>query len=193
MPLIKKQPPPAPSRLRPILDLRPCRYCKRNFASDRVSVHENICRNIQKRRPVFDSAKKRISGTSLEAFHNSGGKKQLQWRRGGGSYSKQKQAPPKNNWRKTHEELIESLRNARAAGRIMKMGGNIADLPPPPPSINPDYIQCPHCQRRFNEAAANRHIPQCANYQHNKPHTNLPQRNIPKIDYPKFRKKNERK
>jgi hypothetical protein len=48
-------------------------------------------------------------------------------------------------------------------------GGKLTDLPPPPPSENPDYVQCPHCNRRFNEAAANRHIPLCKNMQHNKP------------------------
>lgn len=40
-------------------------------------------------------------------------------------------------------------------------GGKLSDLPPPPPSINPDYVQCPSCSRRFNEAAAARHIPIC--------------------------------
>jgi len=35
-------------------------------------------------------------------------------------------------------------------------------LPPPPPStINPDYVQCPHCSRRFNEHAAERHVQFC--------------------------------
>lgn len=26
--------------------------------------------------------------------------------------------------------------------------GSVAMLPPPPKSENPDYVQCPHCQRR---------------------------------------------
>lgn len=51
----------------------------------------------------------------------------------------------------------------------MAKGGKLSDLPPPPPSTNPDYIQCPHCGRRFNEAAAERHIPKCATYEYNKP------------------------
>lgn len=29
------------------------------------------------------------------------------------------------------------------------------------PFLWPDYIQCPHCSRRFNEAAAQRHIKFC--------------------------------
>ena len=35
-------------------------------------------------------------------------------------------------------------------------------LPPPPrAAVNPGYIQCPHCSRRFNEHAAERHITFC--------------------------------
>lgn len=52
---------------------------------------------------------------------------------------------------------------------IFFISGKLSDLPPPPPSENPDYIQCPHCNRRFNQAAAERHIPKCANFQFNKP------------------------
>lgn len=34
-------------------------------------------------------------------------------------------------------------------------------MPPPPKSENRDYVQCPHCARRFNQTAAERHIPKC--------------------------------
>ena len=37
-----------------------------------------------------------------------------------------------------------------------------AAIPPPEPSApNPDYVQCPYCKRRFQEHAAERHIPFC--------------------------------
>ncbi len=37
-----------------------------------------------------------------------------------------------------------------------------APLPPHQPSEpDPDYVQCPHCERRFQESAAERHIPFC--------------------------------
>ena len=35
-------------------------------------------------------------------------------------------------------------------------------MPPPRPSQpNPDYVQCPHCERRFEEFSAERHVPFC--------------------------------
>ena len=35
-------------------------------------------------------------------------------------------------------------------------------VPPPRPSqSNPDYVQCPYCARRFEEYAAERHVPFC--------------------------------
>lgn len=33
----------------------------------------------------------------------------------------------------------------------------------PGPPVEDDRVPCPHCGRRFNEAAAARHIPQCQN------------------------------
>lgn len=41
----------------------------------------------------------------------------------------------------------------------------MADLPPPPASVNPDYIQCPHCGRNYAPNVAERHIPKCVNIQ----------------------------
>ncbi len=51
---------------------------------------------------------------------------------------------------------------------IYLIGGRLADLPPPPASVNPDYIQCPHCGRNYAPKVAERHIPKCVNIQ-NKP------------------------
>ena len=67
----------------------------------------------------------------------------------------------KSNWRKKHEEFIRTVKDARMTQDYVNKGGNLADLPPPPPSENPDYKQCPWCSRRFSPTAAERHIPQC--------------------------------
>ena len=78
-------------------------------------------------------------------------------------------APKANNWRTKHEDFIKTIRAAKEMQAHLARGGKLSDLPPPPVSENPDYVQCPHCNRRFNESAAARHIPLCKNMQHNKP------------------------
>ncbi|VDL40949.1 unnamed protein product [Hymenolepis diminuta] len=67
----------------------------------------------------------------------------------------------RDNWRMRHNEFIKTIRSAKAYQSAVSKGGN-APLPPPPPSaIDPDLVKCPYCNRRFNETAAERHIPFC--------------------------------
>nr|CAD7207600.1 unnamed protein product [Timema douglasi] len=75
----------------------------------------------------------------------------------------------KADWRRKHEDFIATIRAAKQAQAHIAAGGKVSDLPPPPPSDYSDYVQCPHCNRRFNTAAADRHIPRCATMLHNKP------------------------
>lgn len=78
------------------------------------------------------------------------------------------QTDKKTNWRKKHEEFITIVRAAREAQAHVAKGGKLSDLPPPP-SLNTDDLKpCPHCGRKFNEGAAERHIPKCANIRSNK-------------------------
>jgi hypothetical protein len=41
---------------------------------------------------------------------------------------------------------------------------------PAPPIVNPDYITCPTCDRRFNEESGKRHIPICREKAQKKAH-----------------------
>ncbi|XP_044264716.1 zinc finger C2HC domain-containing protein 1C isoform X2 [Tribolium madens] len=142
-------------------DLNECRFCNRRFAADRLEVHESICgKTAKKKRKIYDATKHRVEGTELEQYVRKGHKNLS---------SKSSRQAPKKDWRRTHEEFINAIRAAKMAQAHVAKGGKLADLPPPPPSSNPDYVQCPHCGRKFNEAAAERHIPKCATYEFNKP------------------------
>jgi len=112
-----------------------CGNCGRRFAEDRVGKHEKVC-GSQKARKQYSMKNHRVQGQDHAAYALN---------------EKYQNTEPKkeSNWRAKREEFIINIRNARKGGS------------PAPAAVNPDYIQCPHCQRRFNEAAAERHIPKC--------------------------------
>ena len=60
------------------------------------------------------------------------------------------------------EDFVRAIRDAKKVQQYVQKGGNLADLAPPPPSENPDYVYCKHCTRRFAPETAARHIPKCA-------------------------------
>ncbi|OXU24723.1 hypothetical protein TSAR_012122 [Trichomalopsis sarcophagae] len=154
--------------------LSTCKICNRRFATDRIGLHEQICaKTSQKKRKQFDAVTHRVKGTELESFVQKPGKKQ------GKAAAKPAAAsvePSKSNWRRKHEDFINAIRSAKQMQAHLASGGKLSDLPPPPPSDTSDYIQCPHCSRKFNQGAAERHIPKCANMQHNKPNPRAPPR-----------------
>jgi len=124
------------------LQLVECLNCGRRFAEDRIEKHQKAC-SSQKARRQYDTRKHRVAGQDHAAYALND--------------KYQKEEPKKEtNWRAKREQFIRNIRYARMASK-----GNAAALPPPPPDVNPDYVQCPHCQRRFNESAAERHIPKC--------------------------------
>ncbi|XP_017082275.2 zinc finger C2HC domain-containing protein 1C [Drosophila eugracilis] len=153
-----------------------CRHCGRHFNTDRLEKHEAVCqRMMNTKRKIFDASKQRVEGTEAEKYNKKG--KGNRTRTTYTSAAQQKgltTGVKKNNWRKKHEEFIQSIRAAKQVQQHLARGGKLSDLPPPPPSENPDYIQCPHCQRRFNQQAAERHIPKCADMLHNKPKNGPP-------------------
>jgi hypothetical protein len=54
----------------------------------------------------------------------------------------------KSDWRKKRQEFVLTMKAAKEAQRYVAKGGNIKDLPPPPPMDTSDYVQCPFCMRR---------------------------------------------
>ncbi|XP_067938861.1 zinc finger C2HC domain-containing protein 1C-like isoform X2 [Watersipora subatra] len=129
--------------------LAECSVCGRRFAEDRLTTHQKACKKSHKTRKQFNAAAHRIAGSGAEQF---------QYKRKRAETKK----IPKKDWRAQREEFISAIRYAKKAAAIEAQGGNVAELlPPPPKAENPDYVQCPHCSRRFNETAAERHIPKC--------------------------------
>jgi hypothetical protein len=50
-----------------------CRICGRQFVSDRIAIHQEICaKTAKKKRKVFDATKHRVKGTEAEGFVKKG-------------------------------------------------------------------------------------------------------------------------
>ena len=67
-----------PPKFSPKRGLTQCKNCTRNFASDRIETHMNICTKAVAKRKPFDISKARVEGTEAANFVE---KKQGMWRK----------------------------------------------------------------------------------------------------------------
>ncbi|KAJ3292421.1 Zinc finger C2HC domain-containing protein 1C [Rhizoclosmatium sp. JEL0117] len=136
-------------------DRLPCPICKRKFAGEeRLEKHIGACSKMKQPRKIFDATKARVKGTELEQYAM---KKALS--EGSSKKNDDKPIKPsKQNWRVKHANFIRMVRSNR--------NPDDPSTPAPVSEPDPDYVQCEHCSRRFNQTAAERHIPICANTKH---------------------------
>lgn len=151
----------------PVGEQLECPDCGRKFNPIPYEKHVKICAKVfQQKRKAFDSAKMRI-----EAIPELVEIKSKEKRTGNKKKPVAKQAPaddrPINGtkqakWKEQSEAFRAAMKAARQYSDAVKTG---APLPPPPVASAPDpsLILCENCGRRFNEKAAERHIPQCKN------------------------------
>jgi hypothetical protein len=130
--------------------LVPCSLCGRTFRETVIDRHEGACRIANKKRRAYD-----VKGHRLEGIE---GIDEVMVRpdppppprtansRGGGGAAAQQPKLPK--WKVQHLQFQAFL----------KQGAGQPAEPPPD-----DRVACPHCNRKFAEETAARHIPKCAN------------------------------
>ena len=154
--------------------LAPCDTCGRKFNARALEIHSRSCATVfATKRRAFDVAKQRAAGTDLERFKRMGGGgtggtfDDDAGGFGGGSGARRaskpratgasaRRGPASRNdaravpkWKKDSERFRAGLR----AGRT----GQPIDA-----EHEEDLVPCPHCGRSFNERAAERHVPRCA-------------------------------
>lgn len=148
-----------------------CPDCGRHFAPEPFNRHVKICKKVfLNKRKIFDSSKQRLMANpeTLAAAKKNGRNKNLNKTAsngggGGGSSS------GVSKWKEQSRQFREAMRSARGATSggvdvvVAGGGGGGGGGAPPQPYIDPTLIQCPNCQRRFNDKAAERHIPICKN------------------------------
>ena len=129
-----------------------CGDCGRKFNATALEKHAKVCKKVFiNSRKQFDMSKQRIQDDEqLRILQNL--KKQKQ--------NQKKDADDKaSKWKSQSQQFREAMKAAREVSHAISTG---APLPPPTISApDPSLIPCPHCGRRFNEKAAERHIPLC--------------------------------
>lgn len=138
-------------------DRVPCPLCNRTFNPQALQRHTAICERVfLKKRRQFDAAAKRLAGVDGELPRGTRARVKC-------SIPSKGPTAPQNKWRQKSDAFRDAMRAARQAQAHIKAGRPLSELPPPPPTDPEldDRIECPHCGRRFSEAAATRHIPHC--------------------------------
>ncbi|VDM20724.1 unnamed protein product [Wuchereria bancrofti] len=135
----------------------PCEICGRNFVKNSLMKHEVICRKMVKaKRKVFDSGKQRATGSDITIDNVINARKERE--KLGGTFPR-----PKTSWREKHETFVNSVSTSKQTNNSLRADTPFSALPK-----GKNYIKCEYCERSFNEAAAERHIPFCKTQQEKK-------------------------
>lgn len=124
-----------------------CRFCHRKFVPESLSKHEGVCveRPDKKKRKAFDATKKRMVT-----------KEQLQLAKQSAQESKAKSdAKKKATWKQKSAAFRAALGGGKGKGDSDATGAMESEE-------NSFLTKCPTCGRSFNDEAAKRHIPFCA-------------------------------
>lgn len=150
-----------------------CPTCGRKFVAEALMKHQKICKKVfVQKRKVFDVKKVRQEAIMQDVIENGGGPIG-----GGNDYykppSKQattaKKAPPQEKplaggkvpkW-KAQSEMFRAAMRAVKSDDEPSGGGRGGGFAQPTIEQHDDRTECPHCGRKFNEQAAERHIPLC--------------------------------
>jgi len=176
-----------PDAIADIGELIECPDCGRKFNSGPYEKHVKICKKVfLKKRKVFDSQKHRIADNpelvkilKTQSQQSKGVPKkppsgahamnhvnnEIPMKRMANMNNQNVVVEDNNSknskWKQQSSAFREAMKAARQVSKAIATG---APLPPPKMSApDPSLIPCPHCGRRFNEKAGERHIPQCKN------------------------------
>lgn len=154
-------------------DMLECPDCNRKFNPVPFEKHVKICAKVfLQKRKKFDSTKMRVADNPelvkiLTQKQREEKKAKAAERKGQGRPAAGNDETPvggddkKKKWEEQSKAFREAMKAARQVTAAIASG---APLPPPVMSApDPSLIPCPHCGRRFNDKAAERHIPQCQN------------------------------
>lgn len=149
-----------------------CPDCGRKFNESAFARHVKICKKVfVEKRKTFDSSKHRVAEAEQLKLMKKAKEEERRKARQTAMQKGRQQAGKGNDdvivqekipkWKADREQFLAAIKAGKAFSKAQAEG---KPLPPMEPSgPDPTLTPCPHCGRRFNEKAAERHIPQCQN------------------------------
>ncbi|CAG0921167.1 unnamed protein product [Notodromas monacha] len=164
-----------------LLELEPCPYCNRKF--NKLSRHAKVCKKVSKKsRPVFDSAKQRLSGISEQDKCLVNPVSPVPLKVEAPKDVPLSQLPQERIWNRTKSYVMglkDRFINPKAKTRSNRI--SLENEPPRAKSeaavigrVPVNYVQCPSCDRWFGPKAADRHIDWCTSKLFHVPAGNVP-------------------
>jgi hypothetical protein len=123
--------------------------------SDRLDKHEAACEKASRPRPAYDMRRKMFPHQEYDNIRSNSTCKRKEF----------KIIHPVTRWQKQHMDVLNNISFARKLDNLERAGLDISMLRPPP-KLHEEYIQCPHCYRKYAPIAAERHIPKCKDIVH---------------------------
>jgi len=156
-------------------ELFPCADCGRKFNSNALAKHQKICKKVfLEQRKQFNVQAQRLVSEEQAKLLKQAKREETKAKKIGASKPAEEQ-PIKGSkaakWKTQSDQLREAMKAQRMIAKAQKDGIPLSQIPMAPSSApDPSLIECPTCGRRFNQQAAERHIPKCATIV-NKPKT----------------------
>ncbi|KAK9842919.1 hypothetical protein WJX74_004434 [Apatococcus lobatus] len=156
------------------IHLQECWGCGRTFAPAALQRHASACKAVfQQKRNRFDAQAARLEGTEAKrtftnarreeeeaSFQRRPARRGQQTARSKADQDGAKlKAHPK--WKQQSHMLRAAMAAARGDAPSGRTQGYIMEGGMEQVAPSDDLIPCPHCGRRYNEHAAERHIPRC--------------------------------
>ena len=142
-----------------------CPDCLRNFNEVPFHKHIKICAKVfQEKRKAFNSAQQRLEANPetkqiLKSKNKSKNSNDNNYNIKTEAANTNTTSVPK--WKSDSEAFRNAMKSARDIKVAQETGKPLPQYVSSAP--DPSLVECPHCQRRFNAKAAERHIPVCNN------------------------------
>ncbi len=136
--------------------LHECGQCGRRFRAAALERHAVSCGKMRKRKPL-DMTKQRLNQEERDLASHLAKQAKNDVRKKNNSIK----SNDGQKWKKDSETFREAMRAGKETTTSLRDGTPLPEYRPSGP--DPSLIPCPHCNRRFNANAAERHIPKCQN------------------------------